>query len=414
MERELILTRLLEKYENSSHLRSPGTSKKRVMLQILRNDLPEYVYETAGVRDRFNDAVRKLESEKLVKAEWLVDRPVIKVIVLNLDSGQIIKTYQAAGRIHPVKAAEEFCAFVENVLSNVKTTWISSWRDDICGRTRETLQLPAVCKQGDRFAREFVKLLAYYNSLNGGTVTTRAFSTACFQNSKRFEQEFQSIFIREAKRYNKEVAELSGQNEFGPREVLALMGIYSHPELYHLSGRCRIITRSGTVDLSPLFPYGIAIHGSAVDDIDAFNTGGIQRVIFIENLTNYNEYLRAEISPNELVVYHGGFFSPKKRQLLQKISESLSPETETGFWGDIDMGGFQMFYRLREIFPQLTSLRMSAEDVVRYYRSGLKRDAQYLHELHEVLEKGEFQLFSESIRMILKYGVTIEQEVFLI
>jgi len=413
MERQLILTRLLEKYENSAHLRNPGKSSRRVMLQILRNDLPEYTFETAGVRDRFNDAVRKLESEKLVKAEWLSDRPVIKVIALNLDSGQIKNAYQAADRIHPVKAAEDFSVIVENALSDVKTPWICSWRDDVIEKTRETLQLPSVCKQGDSFARDFVKLLAYYDSLNGTAVTTRAFSTACFQNSKRFEQEFQSIFIREAKRYDTEVAELSGQKEFGAREVLALMGIYSHPELYQLSGRCRIITRSGAVDLSPLFPFGIAIHGSAVDDIDSFDTDGIQKVIFIENLTNYNEFLRTEISPNEMVIYHGGFFSPKKRVLLQRLSESLSPETGICFWGDIDLGGFQMYYRLREIFPLLTPLRMSAEDVVRYSRSGLKRDTQYLQELQEALYRGEYQLFSEAIRMILKYGVSIEQETFL-
>jgi hypothetical protein len=414
MEQELILSRLLEKYEKSMHLLEPNTSNRRVMLQIHRNGLPEYDYETAGIRDRFNEAARKLENENLVKTEWLKDRPVITVISLNLEPEQIYKAYRTAGRPHPVRVAQDLCVFIEDTLSaaTVKTPWINAWRDEICQKIRKTSRLPAICKQGLTYAREFIRMLAYYDSLDGAAITMRTFSIACFQNSKRFEQEFQTAFLREAKRLNTEIAEISGQEEFGDREKLAMLGIYPHPELYQLSGHCTIILQSGEIDVSPLFPHGIAVPGSAVDDIVSFGLQRVHRIIFIENLTNYNEYLLSEIAPDELVIYHGGYNSPKKRQLLQKISESVS-SGEVYFWADIDLGGFQMFDRLRKIFPKLRPMRMSADDVARYAPSGLAREPSYLNQLQTALKQNKFPLFEESIRMILQQGVTIEQEVFL-
>lgn len=61
MERNIILTRLLDKYEKSKHLLEPGSSNRRVMLRIDKKDLPEYKHETASVRDAFNQAAQELE-----------------------------------------------------------------------------------------------------------------------------------------------------------------------------------------------------------------------------------------------------------------------------------------------------------------------------------------------------------------
>jgi len=412
MERKLILTRLLEKYENSKHLSQPNTSKRRVMLCINKNDLPEYTYENVDVRDRFNNAVRLLEKENIVEVKFLNDRPVILNIILNLQ--QIDKAYQMIHRIHPAQAAKEFCTLIENVFSTVNTPWIRAWKEDVCQAAKQTLRLPFFCKQGDVYIRDFFQLLAYYDRLNGTEITTRAFSANCLQNSKRFEKEFQDDFLRVAMRFHPEMAELSEQDEFSVREKLALLGIYSHPELYQLSGHFSITMQSGMIDFIPLFPYGIAIPDSAVDKIISFDLGTLRKIIFIENLTNYNEYLRSEIVSDELVIYHGGFLSPKKRQMLKKLSEFISTDTEIYFWADIDLGGFQMFKHLQKLFSKLSSIRMSAKDVTKYAPYGLTRDVTYLKRLQTALKLNEFPLFEDSIKMILQHGVTIEQELFLV
>ena len=38
-ERNIILNRLLDKYENSKHLSEPGTSLRRVMLRVVKKEL---------------------------------------------------------------------------------------------------------------------------------------------------------------------------------------------------------------------------------------------------------------------------------------------------------------------------------------------------------------------------------------
>ena len=61
-EQRTILNRLLDKYENSRHLHEPGASPRRVMLRVEKNDLTEYVYQDADIRDAYNEAAKALEA----------------------------------------------------------------------------------------------------------------------------------------------------------------------------------------------------------------------------------------------------------------------------------------------------------------------------------------------------------------
>ena len=84
-EAQVILNRLLDKFENSKHLSEPNTSRRRVMLRIDKRELPEYQYEDAVVRDAYNIAARELEQQALVRLEWARKQSVLSCIVLNLE-----------------------------------------------------------------------------------------------------------------------------------------------------------------------------------------------------------------------------------------------------------------------------------------------------------------------------------------
>ena len=411
MEQQLILSRLLDKYENSVHLTHPGVSHRRVMLQIARKELPEYQYETAQVRDRFNQSAQELARAGLVQLEWVPGRPVLSKIILNLSNVQ--RAYQKTGRKHPREKAQHVCAILRQALAGVRLPWIAAFRDETCVAIEHTWKIPALFRQGDAFLEGLMHAFKCYDDLCGGTITARAFSTQCFQNSKRFEREFQEPFLKIAARFQPELAEISEHQTLSDKEMLALLGIYSHPELYPLSGRCSIVTTGGVVDLAPLFPNGIALPSTAVESITSFSLEQIHRVTFIENKTNYEEYLFAELAADELAIFHGGFLSPQKRLFFKKMAEFMRDKTEIVFWADIDLGGFQMFSRLQQIFPQLQPMRMRAEDVDRYAQYGLRRDDSYLGRLQTAFETGEFPMFQDAIQEILRYRVTIEQEVFL-
>ncbi|MPM71243.1 hypothetical protein SDC9_118206 [bioreactor metagenome] len=411
MERNIILTRLLDKYEASKHLIQPGSSTRRVMLRIEKKELPEYRYETAVVRDAYNTAAQSLEREALVCLEWVKGRPVLDTISLHLE--HIDSAYAAAGRVHPQERAGAVCALLEKALAGVTTLWIVLWSAQVRETALTTLRVPAYCKEDTEFLANLLLALSRYDELHGEPITMRAFSTLCFQNSKRFEWEFRDEFLRIARRYNEELASLCAQEESSVRDQLAFLGIYARPELYELSGLCTIQTKAGQLDLSPLFPYGAALPSTAVDDITGVGLERIEQVVFIENKTNYDAYLQTEITREQLVIYHGGFLSPQKQKLFKMLAASIPENVPAFFWADIDMGGFQMFTHLQSLVPKLTPMRMSGQDVERYHAYGLARDADYFSRLAQAFESGQFSLFGDAIQKILEYGITIEQEIFL-
>ena len=139
----------------------------------------------------------------------------------------------------------------------------------------------------------------------------------------------------------------------------------------------------------------------------------IDCVTFIENKTNYDEYISAEKQSGELVIYHGGFLSPQKRHLFTLIANGAAGISNIRFWADIDKGGFQMFQQLQELIPGLVPMRMSGEFVDKFHEHGLARSKEYLSALKTDLNNGKYLLFKDAIEKILSFGVTIEQEAFL-
>jgi len=138
-----------------------------------------------------------------------------------------------------------------------------------------------------------------------------------------------------------------------------------------------------------------------------------RRVTFIENKTNYDEYIRTEKQHDELIVYHGGFISPKKRALFSKLALAAQSGIALRFWGDIDLGGFQMYEQLQKTFPNVRPMRMSAAEVEKYHHNGLARAEEYLYKLRTSHFNHDGSQFKSAIDKITEYGVTIEQEAFL-
>lgn len=280
MKHTIIISRLIQKYERSKHLTQPGSSKRRVMLNIAKKELPEYEYENADIRDSFNQESLSLEQQGLIHLEWLKGRPVLSAIILDLDA--IDRCYTIIDKIPPQKLAESVAAFIEMRVADISTPWIRSWGTDTCAAARESFRIPHYCKEDLTFLSGLLDALLAYDGLHGESTTMRAFSTRCYQDSKRFERVFRDEFLHIASRYNQELFEICQQQELGIRDALAFLGIYARPELYEFSGKCSVYTKTGVVDISPLYPFGIALPSTLVEQMSAFCLDQIQKVIFIE------------------------------------------------------------------------------------------------------------------------------------
>lgn len=371
----------------------------------------KYKYdEGSTVRDAYNNAAVSLEKDGLVSVEWARSGRM-SVIALHLPS--LDEVYRRCGRQHPRDKAETVIEALEKALQDVSCNWIRCWKQEICETARQTYKIPAYCKDSLSFLEKLVTAMGVYDRLNGAPISMRAFSIECFKDSKIFEHECRDEFLRIAKLYNVELHETCLQQELSQRDELAFLGIYPRPELYELSGNCIIKTFDGFIDIAAAGRFGLGLLSSMVDSIVEYDLISISKIIFIENKTNYDEYLLSEKASDELVLYHGGFLSPQKKKMYKKLSLAADDGVEVSFWADIDLGGFRMFDMLHTIFPKLVPMRMSAEYVVRYYSAGKDRNEDYLAQLREYRNENKYPLFSDAIDQILKYGVTIEQEVFL-
>ena len=408
-EQSVILNRLLDKYENSKHLSEPGTSTRRVMLRIEKKELPEYLYEDAAIRDSYNEAALELEKQHLVQLKWVKGCPVLSAVILCLD--RIIPCYAAAERVHPRVRAKQVSDAVRIALAGVAVPWIMAWKEDVCKSADEQMKVPAFCKKDDASLRDLLGALRGYAALSG-SITMRAFSSRCFSDTKYFERNVRDLFLTIARKYDTELALACDENKLGEREQLAFLGIYARPELYELAGNCTIQTSQGSICIGAA-PYGLALPSTLVDFIMEIDLTAIRSITFIENKTNYDAYVMSEKQPEELVVYHGGFLSPKKKRLIAAIAHAASETTKIRFWADIDTGGFRMFRHLQELIPSLTPMRMSGEFVDSFHEHGLARSEAYLSSLRIDMENGKYPLFRDAIERILNYGVTIEQETFL-
>ena len=409
-EQRIILSRLLDKFEKSKHLSDPGTSHRRVMLRVDKKELPEYRYEDATTRDAYNEAARMLEAKQMVQLEWVKGRPLLSTVVLNLE--QVMSCYTKLGRSHPQTRANYIASLIDSSLEGVSVPWIIAWKEDICSEAVEHLKIPNFCKPDDTLLNDLLRAFREYAALSG-SITMRAFSSKCFSDTKFFERNIRDLFLRIARKYDNSLALACEENNLGEKEQLAFLGIYARPEHYELAGNCLIRTKQGELDLNASGRCGLALPSTLIDSITEFEMSAIDRVTFIENKTNYDEYISAEKQSGELVIYHGGFLSPQKRHLFTLIANGAAGISNIRFWADIDKGGFQMFQQLQEVFPALVPMRMAGEFVDEFHQHGLKRSKEYLSALKTDLNNGKYLLFKDAIERILNFGVTIEQEAFL-
>lgn len=409
---ELILKRLLHKYENSKHFLEPGASHRRVFLNIERQELPEYHYESADIRDSFNVVAKNLEASGLLRLTWLAGNlQRLNTIELCLD--RVDDAYAAVGLENPKRIATELMGFAEQTLKDCSTSWIRAWMKQVADRVASRGKIP---NQYSDFGKlqKLLKAMEVYDGLCGVTITMRAFSIRCFGDSKVFEREVCDEFVNCAKKYDDFLAEFFMQESANTREVLSYLGIYARNELYEISGPYALLLPNNVLEFSSIENYSLGISSSMIDSIHGFGMQKVKRIIFIENKTNYDEFLLRERCEGDMVIYHGGILGPYKRKLFKLLGEGITDDIPVYLWADIDLGGFRMFNTLKCLVPQVRPWRMEAKDVERFAAFGLKRTEKYWTKLQSLQNKAEYGIFADTIAALLKYKVTIEQEVFLI
>ena len=200
-------------------------------------------------------------------------------------------------------------------------------------------------------------------------------------------------------------------------ELLSLNGISKSPEIMEFCGKLTATLEIDTsIDYSNMI-YGAYMNSETADHVKKINLNDTNIVTFIENKTNYLWYISnaGEKKQDELVVYHGGCYSPVRGRWFRKIY-AAGKEKNIMFRhaSDIDVGGFRIFTRLKnEIIPELIPYHMDIETYGKYKKYGTDFDEKYAQILQGMLADEQYKVFHSVILHMLDDRIRIEQEIMI-
>ena len=193
--------------------------------------------------------------------------------------------------------------------------------------------------------------------------------------------------------------------------ILAEHGIYHTPNYVYMKGTgCLQIGKQNRcmVNLEELH-QGIGLSGEDLDTLQWMDSSLVKKVITIENLTTFFRWEEK----NSVLIYLGGYHNTVRRQLLQKLYKAF-PQAEFLHFGDIDIGGFEIYRDLcRRTGIPFRPYLMDIEQLQQYGEYGKKLTENDLRRLDELLEKEEYRDVWPVLEYMREHGEKLEQECIL-
>jgi hypothetical protein len=331
---------------------------------------------------------------------------IIAKVWLNVDN--ILLAYRIVGRKPKGDTIEKICSEIEAIQRQIQTSWACKFLQDSHDAISRKRSLVNSIPSDDRERSMLLQAILAVDRLEGAEYMERVFSLRTYGNSKTFEQSVKSRILSILRKH------LDADDDSTDEDILKYIGIVKYPEQFEFCGNISITFDNNTVDFTHL-PSGSTIFSSDLSsghiEIDPFVTS----IITIENRANYIEYTRKVKTEAELVIYHGGQYSPRKKVFLQTIAEVLPENCRWYHWSDIDYGGFIMLSRLRkEITPDVIPYRMDSSELKRYYSYTATIKTPYIKKIKNLKIRPELSDCCECIEYMIKYMVRLEQEAMLI
>lgn len=392
-----ILILLLDKYERSGKSKGVDTGKRII---IKDKDAPDlFHYSTAEEKKNVFQALEMLQSDNILSFSYIPGEEgyLIDRIILNEDN--IEKAYRKADRKPRQAFISALLVDINNYILRISDDNIRNFLIQEQKRISERKSLDKrYFTEDEERNRNLLKTLSALAD-NSSPLTKRIFSSRTLGDSKKFEKETESDILK--------ILRAIYGNDYADDELLSIYGIAKYPEIIEFRGNIRIIFKNGTsIDFSPLI-HGAYINSETISEIERIETKA-KHVITIENKANYIDWIERHADRNEIVIWHGGFYSPAKGNFMKLIA-NMKPDWL--HFSDIDIGGFKIFKRLREnIAPNAIPYMMDNKTLLLNLDKTQKADNSYLEELKKLLEDDSFCIFYETIKTMLEHKVRLEQE----
>lgn len=406
-----VLGTLLDKYEDSTAFRT-GVFSRRILLTIPKEIRLQEILEQPDEKRLFLAALDRLKAQGLIDYSWVKYEQGNLVDQIWLVPENIGGCYQALGRTSAADRLETFQQSVSAALEKLPPdSDIAAYLREVQQHTAARKKLRAPFSEDAALNENLLKCLVLLDGCPD--LMERVFSGRYFPDSKYFERVLKGKILCILKELHKRAPEAAedGNSLLSDEDLLAERGLYRWPEVFELSGALTVHMDDGSCFDTGVHRYGAYLNAEEVRHIAAVDGSSVRRVVFIENKANYIDFQARRRQPGDLVVYHGGFYSPVKGLLLTKICEGC-PNADFYHWSDIDLGGFRLFCRLRSsIVPTVQPLFMDVQTLERNAASCMKITVPaYLAQLSALLDDAEYAVFWDVIRYMLAHRVRLEQE----
>lgn len=395
-----ILNKLLDTYENSKLSRGENKVAVHISYAFTKKSLPEYFDESSIVYEEIHAIAKQLQTKGFITIVWKNNREdhIIEKVVLCEEA--IPEVYQYVHRVSreamEKAALQALRDLLETKMNSVTESFVSRMTERIRNgkSVKEYMDISDVKSVGD-----LVKAL---NAVicNEEECFIREFSISHFHDSKVFHTLSAKIckIIRE---------EIQEYEFFEDEELLAEYQIYHTPSYVYLKGNACLKTGVQVVDISE-FPEGLgfAVNKQNLPDMMITASKPVESVVTIENLTTFFRFQRE----NSLIIYLGGYHNHIRRMLLQKIYEAFNNARYYHF-GDIDAGGFQIFYHLKEKTRIPFELyKMDLHTLKSYEKYGKKLTENDRKRLKKLMSTKMGESEKECAEYMLAHNVKLEQE----
>lgn len=409
--KEYVLRSLLAKYEGSQAFKA-GNFSRRVMLHPQEERRINERLEDSDEKQVFLQSLQELKEAAVIDYSWVKYEEGNLVERIWLDFEQIPKAYHLAGMVSLAVELEQCRQAIDAGLAVVQAEWACDYLEQQRERVMGKKLLPRTYKRGSGKAFfDLLKLLEGLEQAPAGQLE-RVFSRRVFGDSKYFEKHLKSKLLSILRNYYGEERE----NE----ELMLLAGLSRYPEVMEFTGDITVKVSTGEIEYR-LQPYGAYLNSFLLDEILEIDIKAINRILFIENKANYVWYVMNRRRDDELVIFHGGFYSKAKGEWFRRLIAAAHKSEVEGrtltyqHWGDMDFGGMQIFERLKDnLVKELKPYLMDVETYHRYEKKGKKiKDKKYYEKLEVYLMITNVSEFIELTREILKSGRVVEQEVII-
>ncbi len=396
-----LLNRLLDSYERSRLFR--GENKKQIHISCIFNKktVPEYFDESSPAYEEIHIVVRKLEEKGFLKVVWRNGRVghIIEKVILCEEA--LPEIYFYLKRIPKAEQEGKALSLLQKLKEEIQTPVAHAFVIKMLNRIEKGKSVKEFFALNQ--LEEVVELVntIKWIETNEEECFIREFSIFHYHDSKRFEL----LMTKACRILREEIPDFAVMEN---DEILAEYQIYHTPGYVYFKGDVNVSTGGQNIQIKD-FPNGLGIainHDSLPSFRITVGNEQIKSIYTIENLTTFFRFQKK----NSLIIYLGGYHNSVRQKLLQLIYKNF-PKAEYWHFGDIDAGGFQIFYNLKnKTGIPFRMYQMDLTTLKKYVIYGKMLTENDKNRLKHLLESELDSSCRETINYMLENGIKLEQE----